>query len=134
MHADKVIVFYDGACILCNASVQLLIKRDAHNKLYYAHLQSSIAKEMLSSASIDPDALKSLILFENGEFFTHSTGVLRTLKYLDRPWRWLRILLVVPTPIRDSIYNHIAKHRYQWFGQTETCMIPSEEIKRRFLS
>lgn len=134
MYADKVIIFYDGVCNLCNASVQFLVKRDTHKNLYYAHLQSDFAKGMVASSNLKPDALESLILVEHGKIYSHSTGVLRAMKHLRRPWRWLGILLVVPIPIRDFIYTRIAKHRYQWFGQAETCMLPSSEIKQRFLS
>lgn len=134
MHTDKVIVFYDGVCNLCNASVQFLIKRDIHKNLNYAHLQSDIAKDIMGSLNLAPEALESFILFERGKVYTHSSGVLRTLKYLRLPWGLLKILLIIPAPLRNLIYNKIARNRYQLFGQTETCMLPSEEIKRRFLS
>jgi predicted DCC family thiol-disulfide oxidoreductase YuxK len=90
------------------------------------------AKRLLEgvSGSGDPD---SLALIEDGRLFTHSTAALRMARYLRWPWRGLAAFWIVPRPIRDAVYRWFARHRYAWFGKTESCRVPTPELRARFL-
>ena len=127
------IVLFDGVCNLCNRSVQFILKRDKKKKFLFASLQGKTGKEILQRFNLPPDYINSFILVENNRVYTHSTGSLRMLKLLGGGWKLLYGLIVVPKFIRDAVYNQVAKNRYKWFGKREECMIPTPELKERFL-
>lgn len=126
------IIFFDGECSFCNRSVQFIIQRDRKGHFRFASLQSSIAKLMLAD---HPSAsqLDSIVLIEKKQLFTESTAVLLVCKKLDGLWKGLYILILFPKPIRDALYRWFAKHRYNFFRKQEICMIPTPEIRKRFL-
>ncbi len=127
------ILLFDGVCNLCNDSVQFVIRNDPKQQLYFAALQSDIGQDMLGQAGIDPAALSSLVLYDKGRYYTHSSAALRTASYLRLPWNILTIFRVVPPFVRNAIYNWIARNRYRWFGKKDQCMMPTPELKARFL-
>jgi predicted DCC family thiol-disulfide oxidoreductase YuxK len=133
MHNNKNIILFDGVCNLCNSSVQFIIKRDKKRKFLFASLQGETGKEILQRFNLPADYINSFILFENGRIYTHSTGALRMMKLLGGGWKLLYGFIVVPKFIRDAVYNLIAKNRYKWFGKRVECMIPTPELKERFL-
>lgn len=130
---EKTVVFFDGVCNLCNSSVQFIIKRDRKNKLFFASLQSDYAIKNLPSTLSDNDALKSIILKEGSKIKTKSSAVLTISKTLSGFWPFLYIFMIIPKFIRDGIYDFIARNRYKWFGKKDHCMIPSPELKGRFI-
>ncbi|SHG55007.1 thiol-disulfide oxidoreductase DCC family protein [Ornithinibacillus halophilus] len=128
---DRIILF-DGVCNFCNSSVQFIIKRDPKGLYKYASLQSDIGQELLKSHQI-PNDLNSFIFIEDGNVYFKSTAALRVCWNLKGFWKFAYMFIVVPKPIRDVVYNIIAKNRYRWFGKREQCMIPSQDIRNRFL-
>nr|WP_106782642.1 thiol-disulfide oxidoreductase DCC family protein [Lysinibacillus timonensis] len=126
------IIFFDGECNFCNSSVQFIIKRDHKGHFRFTSLQSSIAQALLSNYPITAQ-LDSIILIEKGQLYTESTAVLRICKQLDGLWKGLYILIVIPKPIRNFFYRLFAKHRYRFFGKQNICMIPTPDIRQRFL-
>ena len=128
------ILLYDGYCNFCNAWVRLIVRRDTAKKILFAPLQSSVGRKMLEEHKIDVNYTESLVFFEEERFSVSSTAALRIFSYLDGWERHLRILSVFQSPLRDTIYHFIAKYRYKWFGRMEQCMIPSPELRERFLS
>ena len=146
--ADGPVVLFDGVCNLCNGAIQFILdhERDREPRLRFAPLQSELARGLLEcafgvekatalregqSGSGDPD---SLVLVEGAQGFTHSTGALRIARHLQAPLSWLRVLVVVPRPLRDLVYRLIARNRYRWFGKAETCRVPTSELRARFLA
>ena len=127
------ILLFDGHCNLCNAWVKLIVNRDTAKTIRFATLQSSAGRRLLEKHKIDVNYTDSLILFEEEKFSVSSTAALRTLSYLAGWERYLKILLVVPRPLRDLVYRFVAKYRYKWFGRREQCMVPTAELKERFL-
>jgi len=126
------IVFFDGVCNFCNASVQWIIKKESQTLFLFAPLQGKAAKEKLNYVGkLHPPA--SVILFENGMVYSKSKAALRIARYLKWPWRFLVIFTIVPAFIRDIFYDIIAKNRYKWFGKKDSCMLPSAEMRSRFL-
>ena len=89
---------------------------------------------MLEEHQIDVDYEDSLVFFEEEGFSVSSTAALRILSYLDGWERHLQLLAVVPRPLSDAIYHFMAKYRYKWFGRSEQCMIPTPELRERFLT
>ena len=128
------ILLFDGNCNFCNAWVRLIVRRDTAKKILFAPLQSSIGRKMLEEKKIDVNYTGSLVFFEEERFSLSSTAVLRIFSYLDGWERHLKFLSFVPRPFRDKLYHYIAKYRYKWFGRSEQCMVPTPELRERFLS
>ncbi|MBK0381483.1 thiol-disulfide oxidoreductase DCC family protein [Pedobacter sp. SD-b] len=129
---DKGIILFDGVCNLCNGFVQKVIAADKKDYFRLASLQSAQAKELLKEHPEYED-LKTIIFLENGHVYTHSTAALKISKHLKGFWPLLQIGYVFPAFLRDGVYNFIAKNRYRWFGKKDQCMIPSPNLKRKFL-
>lgn len=127
------VVLFDGVCNLCDGAVQFIIKRDKHQKLRFASLQSDYAQDRLQYTDLPPQYLDSFVLLEAGAWYTRSTAALRVCKYLDGLWPLLYAFIVVPKPIRDGVYNWVGRNRYQWFGKKDNCMVPTPELKALFL-
>jgi|SRR5690554_234941 len=130
--SDKIILF-DGVCNLCNGAVTFVIKRDKKNLFKFATLQSDIAKEYLGESLSEKDFLASIVLIENGKQYTKSSAALRIAKNLSGAYPLLYIFMIVPKFLRDWVYSIIAKNRYKWFGKKDACMIPTPELKEKFL-
>ena len=130
----KSIIFFDGVCTLCNASIDFILKRDHKNRFLVGALQEPTSKKVLANFQVDPSYLDSLVLVENGKIYFRSTAALRIAKKLNGPWSFFYILIVIPAFIRDPVYDWIGKNRYRWFGKKSTCRIPSAEERQKFLS
>jgi predicted DCC family thiol-disulfide oxidoreductase YuxK len=130
---DTPLILFDGVCNLCNSSVQFVIKRDLQKKFHFASLQSECAKEILSSFHKDTANLNSFILVQKGKVYTHSTAALKVASQLSGPIQLMYVFIIIPPFLRNVVYNFIAARRYRWFGKKETCMVPDEFVKQRFL-
>lgn len=132
--SDKPVVLFDGVCNLCNGSVLFIIKRDPRSKLKFASLQSEYGAEQMKRFNLPPSALNSVLLIKNGQLFQKSNAALEITRMLDGMWPGMYAFKIVPLFIRDFIYDWIAKNRYRWFGKKEECMIPTPEMKARFIN
>lgn len=131
--ANAKIVFFDGVCNLCSASVQFLIRHDRKQQLRYASLQSPFANVTLHPFHLKPGALTSIIFLDGDRCYTHSDAVIELTKYLDGGYRLLYIFRFVPRFIRDFFYKIVAKNRYRFFGKKAHCWLPNPELKSLFL-
>jgi predicted DCC family thiol-disulfide oxidoreductase YuxK len=129
--SDYPIVFFDGVCGLCNASVDRLLRWDRRAVLRFAPLQGSTAAAMLPPHMVRD--LDSLVLLDAQGPHLRSDAALLALKYVGGPWRLLSALRVVPRPLRDGVYGLIARRRYQWFGRKESCRLPGPQEREPFL-
>ena len=129
---EKIILF-DGECHFCDRSVQFIIKRDTKGFFQFASLQSDVGKALLKQYGA-PMNIDSFVLIENNRCYFQSSAGLRVCKSLKGMWKLCYFLLVVPKPLRDGVYRVIARNRYKWFGVKESCMLPSPEERKRFLS
>ena len=127
------IVLFDGVCNFCNYWVNFAIKRDRKKKLKFTALQGELAKKILPEFNINPTSLHSVILIDNGKVYTQSSAAIRICKYLSGGWKLCYGFIIIPKFIRDFFYNIIARNRYKWFGKRNVCMIPTAELKERFL-
>ena len=130
---DKPILLFDGVCNLCNGLVQFIIKRDPKGQFRFSALQSEAGQALLVEAGLDPSALNTVVMFDGGQFYTHSNVPLQIAWHLGGLWRPFYVFKLIPKGIKDRIYDWIARNRYKWFGQKESCMIPTPELKQRFL-
>jgi predicted DCC family thiol-disulfide oxidoreductase YuxK len=145
-HGDAPVVLFDGVCNFCNASIQFIVDHERAPRLRFAALQSDFAATLLervfgaeqakrlregATGDGDPD---SIVLIEGDRGYTHSTAGLRIVRYLRAPYRWAFGLVLVPRFIRDAVYRLIARKRYRWFGRSETCRVPTPELRKRFLA
>jgi len=127
------IVLFDGVCNFCNDSVNFIIRHDRDNKFKFATLQSDIGQELRAEYNVGED-IDSIVLIENDQAFTHSTAGLQIAKALGGVWSLGYIFIIVPTVIRDWFYKLFAKYRYWLFGKKEVCMIPTPDVRERFLA
>ncbi len=127
------ILLFDGVCNLCNYWVQFAIKNSNKNTVYFASLQSDIGAKLLLNAGLSASYSQSLVLVQNGKIYTHSSAVLRLCAQMNWYLRILVVLVIIPSPIRNAFYNFFAKNRYAWWGKLNVCMLPTPEIKHRFI-
>lgn len=131
----KHLILFDGVCNLCNSSVLYVIKRDKKNKFLFAPLQSKTGKTIINKFNIDTTQTDSILLFKPSfyKIYSKSSAALHISKSLDFPVKFLAIFLIIPDFIRDWFYDYIAKNRYKWYGKKESCMIPTPDLKAKFL-
>lgn len=134
MEEGKKIILFDGVCSLCNSSVQFVIKRDKKDLFRYAALQSKVGQQLVEQRHIDTRTIDSIILIEPGvAYYTKSDAALEIAQDLGGLWKLTAIFTWIPTSIRNAIYDFVAKNRYKWFGKKESCMVPTPELKAKFL-
>ncbi|HUL72549.1 MAG TPA: thiol-disulfide oxidoreductase DCC family protein [Vicinamibacterales bacterium] len=131
---DHPVIFFDGVCNLCNGFVQFVIRRDPGARFRFAPLQSEAAESRLGTKVVPGSTPDSILLFDHGVLYQRSTAVLRIARGLRAPWPLLFGFVVVPRPVRDWVYDFVATRRYRWFGRRDTCMLPTPDLARRFLS
>jgi predicted DCC family thiol-disulfide oxidoreductase YuxK len=127
------VLLFDGVCNMCNSLVIFVIRNDKKGKFKFASLQSDQGQQLLKNLSLSTNEFDTFYFIQGNRYYTKSSAGLKVLKGLDGPWKLLYPLILVPKPLRDSIYRFVAKNRYKWFGKKEECMLPSPEMKKRFL-
>ena len=127
------VVLFDGVCNFCNGAVNFVINRDRDGFFKFATLQSEAGEELLNKYGIDKVETDSVVLIEDDRAYLHSSAALRIVRKLPGLWPILYAFIIVPKSIRDWVYRLFAKHRYRLFGRQDQCMIPTPEIRARFL-
>jgi predicted DCC family thiol-disulfide oxidoreductase YuxK len=130
---DKKIILFDGVCNLCNSSIIFVIKHDPKDLFRFAPLQSDIGKLLMEKHQIDPQETDSIILVDQEKAYTKSSAALRVSRHLSGGYPLLAIFLIIPVFLRNLVYDYIAKNRYKWYGKKDSCMIPTPELKAKFL-
>ena len=132
------ILLFDGVCNLCSATVHFILEREEKPTLRFCALQSEEGRALLAEhrmlhivAQEDPD---SLVLIEDGKAYERSDAALRVARHLRAPFRYAGIFLYVPRFLRDLVYRFIAHYRYRFFGKTDSCLVPSRELRARFIA
>jgi predicted DCC family thiol-disulfide oxidoreductase YuxK len=127
------VILFDGVCNLCNGFVRFVIARDPEARFRFASLQSNAAAALLNGRAQQDALPDSVLLVEDGRIYTESTAALRVARGLGFPWNLCYGLLIVPRPLRDGVYKWIARNRYAWFGKRDVCMVPTADLRERFL-
>lgn len=131
---DKKIILFDGICNLCNTSVQYIIKNDQKDIFRFVSLQSELGQKITKHLGISDRNIDSIVLYEPGRaYFLKSDAALKIAKNLGGFLSWLAVFSFLPKFFRDYIYDYIATNRYKWYGKKESCMIPTPELKTKFL-
>jgi len=130
------IVLFDGVCNLCSGVVRFIVARDPHARFRFAALQSDAARRACAEvgatplAAFEPD---SVIVIAEGRALERSDAALAIAARLPFPWPVLGAFRILPRGVRDRLYRLVAKNRYRWFGRSDTCMVPTPELRARFL-
>ena len=137
-HVANPIVLYDGVCGLCNRAVQFLLKRDRHDRFRFASLQSDFAATLLRRHGVDHQDLDTIyVVLNHGEtneaLLAKSDAFLRFTKEIGGVWSLARFGKIIPRPIRNWLYDFVARHRYQVFGKYKACMLPDPRHKHKFI-
>lgn len=131
---NKKIILFDGVCNLCNSSVQFIIKHDTKDVFRFVALQSELGQEILNHIGINPTNIDSIVLYEPGiSYYYKSTAAIEIARSLGGFFHFGTLFRIIPTGIRNQLYDYIAKNRYKWYGKKESCMIPTKELKNKFL-
>lgn len=131
---NKKIVLFDGVCNLCDTAVPFIIKHDKKDVFRFASLQSTTAKEILKYIDVDPIKTDSIILYEPGKaYYYKAEAALNIASELEGAISLLTVFKLLPNSFTNIIYDYIAKNRYRWFGKKENCMIPTPELRSKFL-
>ena len=131
---NKKIILFDGVCNLCNTSVQYVIKHDKKDLFRFVALQSETGQRILKHIGISTNNIDSIVLYEPGiAYYYKSNAALEIAKNLGGIFTYGTIFKIIPTSLRDSIYDYVAKNRYKWYGKQDNCMIPTKELKAKFL-
>jgi predicted DCC family thiol-disulfide oxidoreductase YuxK len=133
-NTDRPILFFDGHCLLCNKTVQWVIKHDKKAKFTFVAVPQNEDFWNLIPNGMSLKKENSVILFDNQKFHVKSTAAILVCRKLGFPFNLMTFFLIVPPFIRNGIYSYIARNRYRWFGRSQNCMIPSPSQKNRFLS
>ena len=130
---EKPVILFDGVCNFCNAMVNFIIRQDKNNVFLFSALQSTSGNKLLERYKIDWNASDSFVVIENDKAYQKSNAALKLYNKLPWYWKWTQVFWIVPKFMRDWVYNVIAKNRYKWFGKKEQCMIPTKEVRAKFL-
>jgi predicted DCC family thiol-disulfide oxidoreductase YuxK len=130
---ENQVILFDGVCNFCNSSINFVIKHDKKGLFRFAPLQSATGNELLQRFNLSTTDFDSFVLIEGDKYYTKSTAALRVLKHLSFPYPLAAVFIIVPPFIRNAVYDFISRNRYKWFGKREVCMVPTKEVRGRFL-
>ena len=131
---DKTIILFDGVCNLCNSAVQFVIRHDKKDVFRFVALQSELGQKILKHIGVNSENIESIVLYEpNIAYYYKSQAAIQISKNLGGFWHFGTIFRIIPAAISDVLYDYIAKNRYKWYGKKESCMIPTPELKNKFL-
>ena len=134
MEENKKIILFDGVCNLCNGAVQFVIQRDKKDVFRFAALQSEIGQKLIDERGIDTSTVDSIILIDPGvAYYTKSTAALKIAEDLKGIWSITSVFIYLPERFRNIVYDFIARNRYKWYGKKDQCMIPTPELKNKFI-
>ena len=128
---DRVILF-DGVCILCSRWARFVIERDPEAVFRFVAIQEPRGQELARRLGIDTEFPETNAVILAGVAYFKSDAAIEVLSRLSR-WSWVRMVRLVPRPLRDAAYDIVARNRYRWFGRTETCLVPTPDLARHFL-
>ena len=130
---EQPIVVFDGVCNFCNASVSFILAHDRARVFRFASLQSDAGRRLIERAALPPLDSDTFVLVEGDRCLVRSDAAIAVARRLPAPWRWGAALGVLPRSWRDALYRLIARNRYRWFGKRTACMVPTADVRERFL-
>ena len=131
--ASHPLIVFDGVCVLCSGFVRMVVRLDRKNRFRFATAQSPFGEALFKQHGLRTDSYETNLVLVDGIAFTQLDSFVAVMSELGWPWRAARVLLLLPRPLRDWLYDRIAKNRYALFGRKDSCDIPSAELRERFL-
>ncbi len=131
--SEPIVLLIDGHCNMCQGLAKFVVGRDKRAVFRFASLQSELGRRLLKEGGMPEDALETFVMVDNGKYYTKSTAALRIGRKLGWPWSVAYPAIVVPRFVRDRVYRFVARRRYRWFGRSESCLLPTPEMRSRFL-
>jgi predicted DCC family thiol-disulfide oxidoreductase YuxK len=130
----KKIILFDGVCNLCEASIVYVIKHDKKDIFRFVPLQSDLGQRIVKHIGINTNHIDSVILYEPGvAYYYKSSAVVEIAKGLSGIFTWFTLFQILPTVLRDYVYDYVAKNRYKWYGKKQECLVPNKEVVSKFL-
>jgi predicted DCC family thiol-disulfide oxidoreductase YuxK len=130
---ENPVILFDGVCNFCNGAINFVLKQDRKSVFRFAPLQSEAGRRLLQQYNLPTEEFESFVLIDQGKVYKKSNAALRVMNKLPWYWKESQIFRVIPTIFRDAIYDFIARNRYKWFGKKDQCMVPTPEMRSRFL-
>ena len=131
---DKKIILFDGVCNLCESSVQFVIKYDTKDQFRFVALQSDLGQKIIQHIGINTKNIDSVILYQPGvAYYYKSNAALQIARSLGGFFHLGTVFKIIPTTLRNILYDYIAQNRYQWYGKKESCLVPTLALKAKFL-
>ncbi|QTH45932.1 thiol-disulfide oxidoreductase DCC family protein [Cohnella sp. LGH] len=131
--SEPIVLLIDGHCNMCHGLAKFVVGRDKRAVFRFASLQSELGRRLLKEGGMPEDALETFVMVDNGKYYTKSTAALRIGRKLGWPWSVAYPAIVVPRFVRDRVYRFVARRRYRWFGRSESCLLPTPDMRSRFL-
>ena len=129
---EKIILF-DGVCVLCNGSMRFVLRHERAPEFLFAAVQSSTGRQALAELGRPQEDWDSVVVIDGDAVYLKSDAALRLARGLKAPWRWLGALRVLPRGLRDWLYDRVARNRYRIFGRYRDCLVPDQDLRRRYL-
>lgn len=131
---DKKIILFDGVCNLCDSTVQFIIRHDKKDEFRFVAIQSEIGQEIIKYIGVDTSKTDSIILYQPGvAYYYKAEAALNIATALGGVYSLMSIFKALPNGISNAVYDYIARNRYKWYGKKDACMIPTPELKAKFL-
>jgi predicted DCC family thiol-disulfide oxidoreductase YuxK len=129
---DHPVILFDGVCEFCNGTVNFLIRQDKGSLFRFAPIQSEAGQALIKKYNL-PSEPESFVYIEKNRAYLRTTAILMLARKLKWYWSWTQLFWIIPRFVRDAAYKIIAANRYRWFGKKEECMIPTQDVRNRFL-
>ncbi len=131
---DKKIILFDGVCNLCDSTVQFIIKHDKKDIFRFVALQSELGQQIVKHIGVDTSKTDSILLYEPGvAYYYKAEAAIKIAAELGGIYSLMQGFSVLPKSFSNSVYDYVARNRYKWYGKKEECMIPTPEMKAKFL-
>ena len=128
------VILFDGVCNFCDSAINFVLKQDKKKIFRFATLQSEAGQELLQQHNLSTKDFDSFVFIDGGKAYKKSAASLRVMNKLPWYWKEVQLFRIIPTIFRDAIYDYIARNRYKMFGKKDQCMVPTPELRSRFLS
>jgi predicted DCC family thiol-disulfide oxidoreductase YuxK len=131
---DKKIILFDGVCNLCDATVQYVIKKDVKDAFRFVAIQSELGQKIIDYIKVDTSQTDSIILYIPGKaYYVKADAAFNIAKDLGGLISLTSYLTILPNFLKNFGYDYVAKNRYKWYGKKDSCMMPTSELKSKFL-
>ncbi|HWI93377.1 MAG TPA: thiol-disulfide oxidoreductase DCC family protein [Flavisolibacter sp.] len=127
------VILFDGVCNFCNGAINFVLRQDRKKIFRFAALQSEAGQKLLQQYNLSTKDFDSFVLIDDDKVYKKSTASLRVMNKLPWYWKEVQLFRIIPTIFRDAIYDYIARNRYKMFGKKDQCMVPTPELRNRFL-